>query len=83
MEWDLFGVEVSLYQANESFMMPSDSQRIEMIKFLLENGYEDKVVIAHDVHTKHRLVSIYVWICEEYISCQVPNTEKLLEIKKV
>ena len=56
LELDLFGIEVSLYQANESFAMPSDSERIQMIKFLLANGYEDNVVIAHDVHTKHRLV---------------------------
>ncbi len=56
LELDLFGIEVSLYQANEPFAMPSDSQRIQMIKFLFDNGH-DKVVIAHDVHTKHRLVS--------------------------
>ncbi len=55
LELDLFGIEVSLYQANEPFAMPSDSQRIQMINKLFDNGY-DKVVIAHDIHTKHRLV---------------------------
>ncbi len=49
---------MSLYQANPTFFMPSDQQRIRDIKLLLDNGYEDSVVVAHDVHTKHRLVSI-------------------------
>ncbi len=61
-EWDLFGIEVSLYQANPTFFMPSDQQRIRAIKLLLDNGYEDSVVIAHDVHTKHRLVFIIIYI---------------------
>lgn len=36
--------------------MPSDAQRIEKIKLLIDQGYEDKIVIAHDIHTKHRLM---------------------------
>ncbi|EDO49918.1 predicted protein [Nematostella vectensis] len=55
VEWDLFGMETLFYQANLASDMPSDSQRIQDIKFLLDEGYEDKIVIAHDIHTRHRL----------------------------
>lgn len=56
LEFDLFGIEVSLYQANDKVDVPSDAQRIQMIKLLIEHGYEDRIVIAHDVHTRHRLL---------------------------
>ncbi|XP_070555687.1 N-acetyltaurine hydrolase-like [Ptychodera flava] len=56
LEFDLFGIETSHYQMNHDVDMPSDAQRIQYIKFLIEEGYNDKVVIAHDVHTKHRLM---------------------------
>lgn len=56
LEFDLFGIEVSHYQANEDLDFLSDAQRIKLIKALIENGYEDRIVIAHDVHTRHRLV---------------------------
>ena len=36
--------------------MPSDAQRIQWVKFLLEQGYRDRLLIAQDIHTKHRLV---------------------------
>ena len=55
-EWDLFGIEVSHYDPNPDMDMPSDAQRIQRIKWLLDEGYGQKVVVAHDVHTKHRLV---------------------------
>lgn len=56
MEFDLFGTEVSCYQLNEAVDIPSDAQRIQTIKSLLSEGYEDKIVISHDIHTKHKLV---------------------------
>lgn len=56
-EYDLFGIETSMYTHDLKVDMPSDAQRVEKIKFLIDQGYEDKIVIAHDVHTKHRLVS--------------------------
>ena len=37
--------------------MPSDAQRIQKVKLLADNGYADRVVVAHDMHLKHRLVS--------------------------
>ena len=57
LEYDLFGIETSHYQLTESIDMPSDAQRIQTVKFLLDEGYLDQVVISHDIHTKHRLVS--------------------------
>lgn len=55
-EFDLFGIETSHYQQDEVTDMPSDAQRIQRIKWLLDAGYQDKVTIAHDIHTKHRLM---------------------------
>ncbi|XP_067677442.1 phosphotriesterase-related protein-like [Haliotis asinina] len=54
-EYDLFGIETSHYQPYPTIDMPSDAQRIQMIKTLVDNGYEDKICIAQDIHTKHRL----------------------------
>ena len=36
--------------------MPSDAQRIDFIRELIADGYAEKIVIAHDICTKHRLV---------------------------
>lgn len=55
LEYDLFGIETSHYQLKESIDMPSDAQRIQVIKTLVDEGLEDRIVIAHDIHTKHRL----------------------------
>ena len=40
--------------------MPSDAQRIQRVKLLVDNGYTDRVVIAQDMHLKHRLVRITI-----------------------
>lgn len=37
--------------------MPSDGQRIKMVKLLVDHGYQQRIMLAHDIHTKHRLVS--------------------------
>ncbi|KAL0822243.1 hypothetical protein ABMA28_004370 [Loxostege sticticalis] len=54
-QFDLFGVEVSYYQLNVDTDMPSDSQRIDLIKTLVAEGKEDRILMSHDIHTKHRL----------------------------
>ena len=56
LEFDLFGVECSHYQLNGQVDMPSDAQRINRLYQLIVEGYEDKLLISHDIHTKHRLV---------------------------
>ncbi|XP_042210499.1 phosphotriesterase-related protein-like [Homarus americanus] len=54
-EYDLFGIEISHYQLDRSVDMPSDAQRIARIKHLVDNGFGDKILVAHDIHTVHRL----------------------------
>lgn len=54
-EFDLFGIECSYYALNPSVDMPSDAQRISLIRHLIQEDFGDKIVIAHDIHSKHRL----------------------------
>lgn len=56
-QMDLFGNEVSWYQLNPSADMPSDSQRVDRLKLLADQGKLDRILVSHDIHTKHRLVS--------------------------
>ena len=55
-QFDLFGIENSYYQIKPTIDFSSDAQRIAMIESLVANKFEDKVLVAHDIHTKHRLV---------------------------
>uniref|UniRef100_A0A673JEI8 N-acetyltaurine hydrolase n=1 Tax=Sinocyclocheilus rhinocerous TaxID=307959 RepID=A0A673JEI8_9TELE len=55
LEYDLFGTEMLNYPFNLDVDMPSDSQRVQTLAFLIREGYEDRLLIAHDIHTKHRL----------------------------
>ena len=55
LEWDLFGNEGSHYPLAE-FDMPSDAQRLGHIMRIADAGYSDRIVIGHDIATKHRLV---------------------------
>ncbi|XP_068200518.1 phosphotriesterase-related protein [Palaemon carinicauda] len=56
-EYDLFGIEISHYALNTAVDMPSDAQRIARIRHLIENGFGEKILLAHDIHTKHRLTA--------------------------
>ncbi|KAM3955872.1 phosphotriesterase-related protein [Aphomia sociella] len=56
-QFDLFGVEVSYYQLNIDTDMPSDAQRLDKIKLLVSEGREEKILMSHDIHTKHRLTA--------------------------
>ncbi|KAJ8377993.1 hypothetical protein AAFF_G00249300 [Aldrovandia affinis] len=55
LEYDLFGMELLNYPYKLEVDMPSDSQRVKTLAFLVAEGYEDRIVIAHDIHTKNRL----------------------------
>ena len=55
LEWDLFGNESSYYPLSD-ISMPSDAQRIDVISKMVAEGYGERIVVAHDVCTKHRLV---------------------------
>ena len=54
LEYDLFGSETSYYPLSE-MDMPSDAQRLGFITRLIGEGYADRIVIAHDIYSKHRL----------------------------
>lgn len=57
LEFDLFGNETSYYEPSDEMDMPSDAVRIERIKALIDHGYQDRILISHDIHTKHRLMN--------------------------
>ena len=38
--------------------MPSDAQRVQKVKGLVDAGFSHRLLLSHDIHTKHRLVSI-------------------------
>lgn len=56
-EQDLFGTECSWYQLETQTDMLSDAQRLDRVVELVQNGFCDKVLLSHDIHTKHRLVN--------------------------
>ena len=56
VEWDLFGSERSYYGANPKFDMPSDATRMDQIAYLASEGFGDKLVVAHDICNKDRLI---------------------------
>ena len=55
MEYALFGNESSHYPLPGSYM-PNDEQRLEKIQLLMNEGFGEKVLVAQDICTKHRLV---------------------------
>ncbi|KAG5684564.1 hypothetical protein PVAND_013789 [Polypedilum vanderplanki] len=56
-QMDLFGTEVSWYQLNPNADMPSDAQRVERLKMLVDEEKTERILMSHDIHTKHRLTS--------------------------
>lgn len=56
IQFDLFGTECSFYQLNPSVDMISDAQRIKRIARLKKEGKLHRVLMSHDIHTKHRLI---------------------------
>ena len=56
LEYDLFGLESSYYPLGD-MDMPSDAQRLGFIRRLIAEGYAERIVVGHDIYSKHRLVS--------------------------
>lgn len=56
LEYDLFGWETSYYPLSNRDMI-TDAQRLEYIKFLVDEGYEEKIVVGQDIFAKYRLVT--------------------------
>ncbi|XP_051171856.1 phosphotriesterase-related protein [Leptopilina boulardi] len=55
-QFDLFGTECSYYQLTPTTDMLSDAQRLDQMKILREDGKLEKLLMSHDIHTKHRLI---------------------------
>ena len=56
LEWDLFGNESSYYPLSDEMDMMSDGQRLDVIKRAVDElGCEDRIVLGHDIATRHRL----------------------------
>lgn len=55
IEYDLFGNESSYYPPNPKVDMPSDAQRMDLVKWHFERGEGDRLLISHDIAHKTRL----------------------------
>ena len=55
MNLDLFGHDSSFYPLDPAGYMPGDHQRIDQIEYLMGEGAESRVLLAHDICSKHRL----------------------------
>ena len=55
LEYDVFGTDSKYYPPQSDIDMPSDAQRLDIIKRLISEGYGDKIVVAHDMCHKDRL----------------------------
>ncbi len=70
-EWDLFGSESSYYRLNPSIHHPNDATKLDDIQWLISEGYGGKIVIAHDICSKHRLLKYgghgYFYILEQIV----------------
>ncbi|MSU47001.1 MAG: phosphotriesterase-related protein [Lacunisphaera sp.] len=56
LEWDHFGYEHSYYPNNPKIDLPSDADRMDVIAWVISEGYGDKVLLSHDVATKSKLI---------------------------
>ena len=54
---DLFGHESAFYPLAAETYMPCDFERVDMIDFLLSEGFAGRILLAHDICSKHRLKS--------------------------
>ncbi|XP_049953158.1 phosphotriesterase-related protein [Schistocerca serialis cubense] len=84
LQQDLFGTECSWYQLEPNTDMLSDAQRIQRIVELISNGLTDRILMAHDIHTKHRLVKFGGHGFSHIINNVIPKMEiKGIEREKI
>lgn len=55
LEWDHFSSGLPFYPPNPKITMLNDADRAEVIAFMIEHGYGDKILTGHDVASKRRL----------------------------
>ena len=56
IEFDHFGHEMPHYRSNPTIDMPNDAVRINHLQWLIAAGYQDKLVISHDIAVKIKLL---------------------------
>jgi phosphotriesterase-related protein len=56
LNWDLFGREESYYPSGAKIDMPNDATRMDDISAIISEGFGGKVLVAHDICSKHRLM---------------------------
>jgi phosphotriesterase-related protein len=76
IEFDTFGLDSPFQPHALEYFMPSDSQRIEKVGWLIEDGHLERIVLAHDICTKHRQRD-YGGHGLDYIPANVTNWMKL------
>ena len=54
---DLFGLEKSFSSNYSGINMPNDGRRMDIIEHLINNGFEDKILISQNISTQDRLLS--------------------------
>ncbi len=57
LEWDHFSSGLPFYPPNPKITMLSDADRAEVIAFMIEHGYGDRILTGHDVASKQRLTA--------------------------
>jgi phosphotriesterase-related protein len=58
LEFDLFGMETTgSYYRELGIRIPSDGERLDLIRALSDRGHLEQVLISHDICFKHRLAS--------------------------
>ena len=55
LNFDQLGIESSYYPLNPKSYMPNDRQKIEFIKAISDAGFNDKLLLGHDIYSKNRL----------------------------
>ena len=56
LEWDFFGIETSQYwMKGIDLDLPTDKMRLDLIKELMDSGYDEQIAISHDICTRTRL----------------------------
>lgn len=67
----IYLLDYTFIQFSASVDFPSDAQKIQKLKLLVDNGFADKILISQDVHTKHRMVRAILYTIHAH--CLVPR----------
>jgi phosphotriesterase-related protein len=57
LAWDQFGREVSYYSPQPSTDFPNDATKMDYVAWAINEGFGDKVLVAHDICYKDRLLA--------------------------